>query len=74
MPAVLDSLNRIMSMVFVSLFPGIISVVLWSLPSVFLLVNVALVPVIILVISLAVLCAGNRRSQLSRCNDPLRGR
>jgi hypothetical protein len=63
MPAVLDSLNRIMSMVFVSLFPGIISVVLWSLPSVFLLVNVALVPVIILVISLAVLCAGNRRSQ-----------
>jgi len=63
MPAVLDYLNRIMSMVFVSLFPGIISVVLWSLPSVFLLVNVALVPVIILVISLAVLCAGNRRSQ-----------
>jgi hypothetical protein len=63
MPAVLDSLNRIMSMVFVSLFPGIISVVLWSLPSVFLLVNVALVSVIILVISLTVLCAGNRRSQ-----------
>ena len=63
MPAVLDSLNRIMSMVFVSLFAGIISVVRWSLPSVFLLVNVALVSVIILVISLAVLCAGNRRSQ-----------
>jgi hypothetical protein len=63
MTAVLDSLNRIMSMVFVSLFAGIISVVLWSLPSVFLLVNVALVSVIILVISLAVLCAGNRRSQ-----------
>jgi hypothetical protein len=63
MPAVLDSLNRIMSMVFVSLFAGIISVVLWSLPSVFLLVNVALVSAIILVISLAVLCAGNRRSQ-----------
>jgi hypothetical protein len=63
MPAVLDSLNRIMSMVFVSLFAGIISVVLWSLPSVFLLVNVALVSVIILVISLAMLCAGNRRSQ-----------
>jgi hypothetical protein len=63
MPAVLDSLNRIMSMVFVSLFPGIISVVLWSLPSVFLLVNVALVSVIILVISLTVLSAGNRRSQ-----------
>ena len=63
MPAVLDSLNRIMSMVFMSLVAGIISVVLWSLPSVFLLVNVALVPVIILVFSLAVLCAGNRRSQ-----------
>jgi hypothetical protein len=63
MPAVLDSLNRIMSMVFVSLFASIISVVLWSLPSVFLLVSVALVSVIILVISLAVLCAGNRRSQ-----------
>jgi hypothetical protein len=63
MPAVLDSLNRIMSMVFVSLFAGIISVVLWNLPSVFLLVNVALVSAIILVISLAVLCAGNRRSQ-----------
>jgi hypothetical protein len=63
MPAVLDSLNRIMSMVFMSLVAGIISVVLWSLPSVFLLVNVALVSVIILVISLTVLCAGNRRSQ-----------
>jgi hypothetical protein len=63
MPAVLDSLNRIMSMVFMSLVAGIISVVLWSLPSVFLLVNVALVSVIILVISLTVLSAGNRRSQ-----------
>jgi hypothetical protein len=46
-----------------SLVAGIISVVLWSLPSVFLLVNVALVSVIILVISLTVLSAGNRRSQ-----------
>ena len=62
MPAVLDSLDRIMSMVFVSLFACIISVVLWSLPSVFLLVNVALV-LVIFVISLPVLCGGKCRSQ-----------
>jgi hypothetical protein len=64
MPAVLGSLDSFMLVVVVPLLTPacIISAVLRSLPSVFLLVNVALVPVI-LVISLAVLCAGKCRSQ-----------
>jgi hypothetical protein len=64
MPAVLGSLDCFMLPVFVTLFmPAcIISVVRLSLPSVFLLVNVALV-LVIFVISLAVLCAGKCRSQ-----------
>jgi hypothetical protein len=64
MPAVLGPLDCFMLMVFVPLFTPacIISAVRWTLASVFLLVNVALVPVIF-VISLAVLCVGKRRSQ-----------
>ena len=64
MPAALGSLDCFMLPVFVTLFmPAcIISVVRLSLPSVFLLVNVALV-LVIFVISLPVLCGGKCRSQ-----------
>jgi hypothetical protein len=63
-PTALGSLDCFMFPVFVTLFmPAcIISVVRLSLPSVFLLVNVALV-LVILVISLPVLCGGKCRSQ-----------
>ena len=70
MPAVLGSLDCFMLMVFAPLFrhTRIISAVRWSLPSVFLLVSVALVPMIIFVISLAVLrtsehCRSQQQSQ-----------
>ena len=64
MPAALGSLDCFMLAVFVTLFmpARIISVVRLSLPSVFLLVNVALV-LVIFVISLPVLCAGKCSSQ-----------
>jgi hypothetical protein len=64
MPAMLGSLDCFMLPVFMTLFmPScIISVVRLSLPSVFLMVNVALV-LVIFVISLLVLCGGKCRSQ-----------
>lgn len=64
MPAALGSLDCFMLAVFVTLFmPAcVISVVRLSLPSVFLLVNVAFV-LVIFVISLPVLCAGKCSSQ-----------